>query len=284
MVLKKTAIIAEKKAMEILGLEALDHKDRKIVQYVIRSLKGTGAKIANCEGVEPNPVITKALDDIEVVFGKEIADKTAARLAKVPFRPMNPIPHAFNINVQYTVDDGTHIVDENSGFVDHFKTPLQISEVDRVFIGHEFVHMNKELNYDEYKLGLKVNDVIPMLYEFIVMGEDSKEILNIRLTLLAMNIQEYEYASQKMRSSGKEKDLYKVIRDRNAQYLNSFYYATILYKMYKNDPKMILDYIRRVIRCEMTTLDMLKDLGIYLTDNNEMYDEQVQEFRGIVKK
>ena len=197
---------------------------------------------------------------------------------------MNPIPHAFNINVQYTVDDDTHIVDENSGFVDHFKTSLQISEVDRVFIGHEFVHMNKELNYDEYKLGLKVNDVIPMLYEFIVMGEDSKEILNIRLTLLAMNIQEYEYASQKVRSSGKEKDLYKVIRDRNAQYLNSFYYATILYKMYKNDPKMILDYIRRVIRCEMTTLDVLKDLGIYLTDNNEMYDEQVQEFRGIIRK
>jgi hypothetical protein len=34
----------------------------------------------------------------------------------------------------------------------------------------------------------------------------------------------------------------------------------------------------------MTILDMLKDLGIYLTDNNEMYDEQVQEFSGIIRK
>ena len=29
---------------------------------------------------------------------------------------------------------------------------------------------------------------------------------------------------------------------------------------------------------------MLKDLVVYLTDNNEMYDEQVQEFRGIIRK
>ena len=58
----------------------LDHKDRKVVQYVIRSLKGTGAKIGKFVGVEPNPVITKALDDIEFVFGKDIADKTAAKL------------------------------------------------------------------------------------------------------------------------------------------------------------------------------------------------------------
>lgn len=282
--LNKSAIIAEKKAIEILGFALLDHKDRKVVQYVIRSLKGTGAKIGKFVGVEPNPVITKALDDIETVFGKDIADKTAAKLATVPFKPMNPIPHAFNIAIQYSVDGDTHIVDKNSGDVNHFKTPLQFSETDRVAVGHEFVHLNKDLNYDEYKLGLTFCDVIPILYEFLVMGEDSKEILNTRLTLLSLNIEEYEFASQKMRSSGKEKDLYRVIRDRNAQYLNSFYYATVLYKMYKNDPKMILDYIRRVIRCEMTTLDMLKDLGIYLTDNNEMYDEQVQEFRGIIRK
>jgi hypothetical protein len=127
-------------------------------------------------------------------------------------------------------------------------------------------------------------DVIPMLYEFITMGEYSKEVLNTRLSLLSDEIHAYEFASQKIRTSGKEKDLYKVVQSRAGQYLNSFYYATILYQMYKNNPKMILDYMKRVINCEMTTLDMLKDLGIYLVDNNEMYDEQVNEFRAFIRK
>ena len=280
----KQRMVSEKRAVDIFDMPYLDHRDKKVVQYVIRSLKGTGAKLVEGEKVEFNPLVLKALDSFGEVFGAEVASRTKSKLYGLPIQPVIPFAHGFAANITYSIDLETKKVNEHSGAVNHFKSPHYVTSEDEIFLGHEFIHMNKELNLEEYKLLMTFCDVIPMLYEFITMGEYSKEVLNTRLSLLSDEIHAYEFASQKIRTSGKEKDLYKVVQSRAGQYLNSFYYATILYQMYKNDPKMILDYMKRVINCEMTTLDMLKDLGIYLVDNNEMYDEQVNEFRAFIRK
>lgn len=280
----KKSLIAEKRAIKILGFDCLEHEERKKIPHVIRSLKETGAKLEPVTGAEIRSVISVALKDFSSVLGKDIANQTATNLVNIPFKSVNALPHLFAVNVQYNVDEKTKKVDKNSGVVDHFKIPFQLSESDSVFIGHELIHMNKEVNYAEYKLLLTLSDVIPILYEFIVMGENAKNILNNRLFWLNLNVKEYETAMKKIKSSGMEKDLYKMVRDRNAQYLNSFYYATVLYKKYQDDPELILNYIRKVVMCEMSTLDMLKDLGIYLIDNNDIYDEQVRQFKKIIKK
>lgn len=280
----KQRLINEKRAVDFFNMPYLDYNDRKVVQYVIKSLKDTGAKVSVGETVEFNPLVLKSLGRFEEIFGGDIATKTKSKLCNLPIYGAIPFPHGFAAHITYSVDADTKKVDEKSGNVDHFKVPNYVTEEDEVFLGHEFIHMNKELNFDEYKLLMTYADVIPMLYEFITMGDYGSKILNTRLSLLNEEIKTYELASQKIRTSGKEKDLYKVVQSRAGQYLNSFYYATVLYQMYKNDPKMILDYMKRVINCEMTTLDMLKDLGIHLVDNNELYDEQIQEFNGIIKK
>lgn len=280
----KQRLVNEKRAIDLLGMPYLDHNDKKVVQHVIRSLKGTGAKLTDSEKVEFNPLVDKSLVDFAQVFGADVAYKTKSILSGLPIHAILSEPHTFAAHVTYSVNPETKKVNENSGSVNHFKCSPFVTSEDRVFLGHEFIHMNKEVNLEEYKLLMVCSDVIPMLYEFITMGDQAYEVMRNRLFLLSYEAQNYEMASKKIKSSGKEKDLYKVVQSRAGQYLNSFYYASVLYQMYKNDPKIILGYMKRVINCEMTTLDMLKDLGIYLVDNNEMYDEQVKEFRGIIRK
>ncbi len=281
--IKKSQIINEKKYIDAVGMPYLSSSDKKIIQHVIRTLKGTGAILVNSSNVGIESVVSGALGDIKEVFGATVARRTESKLYEIDKRFLYKLPHSFTTDITYSLDSVTKKAIPSSGRVDSLNMPNVMTSADRVFIGHEFIHMNKDLNFEEYKLLMTYSDVIPILYEFITMKDDANEVLSARISALGLEIHGYELAAQKMKS-GREKDLYKVILSRSGQYLNSFYYATILYRMYLNDPKMILDYIRRVIRCEMTTLDMLKDLGIHLVDNNEMYDEQVQEFRRIVRK
>jgi hypothetical protein len=281
--IKKSQIINEKKYIDAVGIPYLSSSDKKIIQHVIRTLKGTGAILVNSSNVGIESVVSGALGDIKEVFGSTVARRTESKLYEIDKRFLYKLPHSFTTDITYSLDSDTKKAIPSSGRVDSLNMPNVMTSADRVFIGHEFIHMNKDLNFEEYKLLMTYSDVIPILYEFITMKDDANEVLSARISALGLEIHGYELAAQKMKS-GREKDLYKVILSRSGQYLNSFYYATILYRMYLNDPKMILDYIRRVINCEMTTLDMLKDLGIHLVDNNEMYDEQVQEFRGIIRK
>lgn len=281
--IKKSQIINEKKYIDAVGMPYLSSSDKKVIQHVIRTLKGTGAILVNSSNVGIESVVSGALGDIKEVLGSTVARRTESKLYEIDKRFLYKLPHSFTTDITYSLDSDTKKVIPSSGRVDSLNMPNVMTSADRVFIGHEFIHMNKDLNFEEYKLLMTYSDVIPILYEFITMKDDANEVLSARISALGLEIHGYELAAQKMKS-GREKDLYKVILSRSGQYLNSFYYATILYRMYLNDPKMILDYIRRVINCEMTTLDMLKDLGIHLVDNNEMYDEQVQEFRRVVRK
>ena len=281
--IKKSQIINEKKYIDAVGMPYLSSSDKKVIQHVIRTLKGTGAILVNSSNVGIESVVSGALGDIKEVLGSTVARRTESKLYEIDKRFLYKLPHSFTTDITYSLDSDTKKVIPSSGRVDSLNMPNVMTSADRVFIGHEFIHMNKDLNFEEYKLLMTYSDVIPILYEFITMKDDANEVLSVRISALGLEIHGYELAAQKMKS-GREKDLYKVILSRSGQYLNSFYYATILYRMYLNDPKMILDYIRRVINCEMTTLDMLKDLGIHLVDNNEMYDEQVQEFRRVVRK
>ena len=281
--IKKSQIINEKKYIDAVGMPYLSSSDKKVIQHVIRTLKGTGAILVNSSNVGIESVISGALGDIKEVFGSTVVRRTESKLYEIDKRFLYKLPHSFTTDITYSLDSDTKKAIPSSGRVDSLNMPNVMTSADRVFIGREFIHMNKDLNFEEYKLLMTYSDVIPILYEFITMKDDANEVLSARISALGLEIHGYELAAQKMKS-GREKDLYKVILSRSGQYLNSFYYATILYRMYLNDPKMILDYIRRVINCEMTTLDMLKDFGIHLVDNNEMYDEQVQEFRRVVRK
>ena len=283
MEINKTVLMAEKRVFDAFEVPYLDHKDKRIVQYVIKSLKGTGAKMSFGEPVQFAPLVKEALSDFGDVFGAEVAARTESLLTDLPIKQVLSEPHLFSVNLGYRYDPVAKKVREGTGILNHLKTHTYVTAEDKVFLGHEFIHMNKDTNFEEYRLLLTCIDVIPILYEFIKMGEHEKSILNARFDIITADVECYEFASKQIKAS-KDKDLYKAAQSKSGQYLNSFYYATVLYRMYQSDPRKILDYIKRVIIGEITTLDMLKELGLYLVDNNAIYDEQLREFKGIIKR
>ena len=82
--------------------------------------------------------------------------------------------------------------------------------------------------------------------------------------------------------TGKETKLYEYLRSRIGCYLNSFYYAVILYKMYKENPDKILYFVLKVLNHEMTTFDMLNDLGIYGNIQGEVFEKELGKIRKLV--
>ena len=88
---------------------------------------------------------------------------------------------------------------------------------------------------------------------------------------------EYDEEEYYMRS------VYEYIRSYIGRYLNSFYYAIILYNMYKENPKKILGYVSKVLNHELTTYDMLIDLNIYGDIKGEVFENEINSIKRSLK-
>ena len=87
-----------------------------------------------------------------------------------------------------------------------------------------------------------------------------------------------------MKKNKEDKDLYKIIDTRSGEYLNIYYYACILFNMYKSSLLLVLDLVNKVLNHEMTTREMLQLLGIFRQDKNCLFDTTFEEVNKCVKK
>ena len=157
--------------------------------------------------------------------------------------------------------------------------PKRYNDLARVYFGHEAHHILKDVNPREYRYMLKYADVIPMFYELVESDKfddtSKKAIINNRLALL-----------YNIKNEMNNRDLYddnyvrKIINSKKFQYLNSFYYSVILYRMYKINPHHILNLVKMVLNGEITTCDLINKLGI----NNRCLDYEVKEEIKVLKK
>ena len=277
----------QKRIFEIMGFNYIDFNDKRIINYVAKSLKNveTGAYVS-FGSVSYEAAVAGGLENLKVL-GMELYFKTSRFISVVPLMPVHPLSNGFACHVTYSVDDETYEVDKDSGTINHYKIPKNPDIMAPLHMGHEHIHALKETNYDEYIDGQVFGDIIPMLYEFIVAEtypELRKEVYRFRLYSLKEDFKHYDNAINQMMKSKTDKDLYKIIATRSGQYLNSYYYATILFNIYKNDSKMILELVNKVLNHEMTTRDMLESLGLLHKDNNVIFDSEFEEIKKCVKK
>lgn len=200
---------------------------------------------------------------------------------------MSPVSNGYACYITYSLDDNNKEVDISSGTVDHYKVPIKPDIMASFHLGHEHIHALKETNYYEYIDRFVVGDVITILYEFILADtypELKNEIYRFRLSSLKEDYVHYENAVMQMKKSKDDKDLYKIIATRSGEYLNSYYYACILFDMYKKSPLLVLDIVNRVLRHEMTTRDMLNILGLFHQDKNSVFDTVFEDVKNCVKK
>lgn len=277
----------QKRIFEIMGFNYIDFNDKRIINYVAKSLKNveTGAYV--CMGtVSYQTALAGGLENLKVL-GMEPYYKTSRFISTIPLMPVHPLSNGFACHITYSVDDETYEVDKSSGTVNHYKIPKNPDIMAPLHMGHEHIHALKETNYDEYIDGQIFGDVIPMLYEFIVADtypELKREVYRFRLYSLKEDYKHYENAISQMKKSKIDKDLYKIIATRSGQYLNSYYYATLLFNMYKCDSKKILELVNKVLNHELTTRDMLDSLGLLHQDKNSLFDSVFEDIIKCVKK
>ena len=277
----------QKRAFDLMGFNYIDHRDKRIINYVSRSLKGinTGAFVSSGT-ISYTDALVGSLDYVKVL-GTEVHSKVSSFVNTLSLKEMNPVNNGYTCFVTYSYDPDAKKVNETSGNVGHYKVPLNPDSMASIHLGHEHIHAMKETNYEEYKDGQVLGDVITMLYEFILADthpELKKDIYRFRLSTLKEDFKHYENAVAQMQKSKQDKDLYKIIATRSGQYLNSYYYAVILFNLYKDNPDVILELVNKVLNHEMTTREMLESLNLLYQLNDVVYDNELNLVKSSIKK
>lgn len=162
--------------------------------------------------------------------------------------------------------------------VRRIEIPPTFHELSPYYIAHEYHHALKDVNPKEYRYMLRYADVIPLLFE-LVSGETDeiqKKLIQNRFALLKRSREFLEAHNNRIDTHY----IWDAFDSKNCQYFNSFYYATILYALYQDNPKKVLRDATQVLRREETTYELLRRNR--LLDKN--FDSEVEKHIEYLKK
>jgi hypothetical protein len=288
----------ERKINDAFGIKQLDMIDLEVCNYVINQMIPMDIDKINM-GRKIN-----ALDLVEIGLREleKMGNSVSTDAEKMTF--ITPIitidtDDCFQMTtaISYEItDDG---VLENSGQVSKFIIPQNLYEISGCFFGHEQLHAMKDVNYKEYVNQRRLGEVIPIFYEFMIYSPEEvikKEILKVRMNNIFNNISEYDLFYNAFRDnrlneiilgddevSNIKSNVYEYCMTKVGCYLNSFYYALVLYNMYKQTPQKVLDLISKVLKHEMTTIEMLDSLGIYGDIRGEIFEKEIRNVKKLIK-
>ena len=119
-----------------------------------------------------------------------------------------------------------------------------------------------------------------------------KELLKFRMFWLLENRKDYlllgylyleEWLNEFVGENDCQCDVYKFMISKIGCYLNSFYYAVMLYNMYKETPKKILDLVSKVLKHEITTMEMLEMLDVYGDIRGSIFEKELNCIKRVLK-
>lgn len=276
-----------KKTFKILGIKYVTSCDRKVIDYVADCLRNFDTGTYQCFGTIGHMDAIKGSFDCLGVLSQTQAIKVRKSLSAIPFYPIYRVKNGYSCFISFDVDDETLEIDKTSVVVKDIKMPKEPDVMGPLHLAHEHIHLLKDTNYEEYSDSQIFGDVITIFFEFLIANtypEMKNNIYRYRLYSLKEDLKYYDNALKQMKKSKEDKDLYKVTITRSGQYLNSFYYAVILINMYKVNPSLILQKINRVLNHEMTTREMLEELGILYLDKKDIFDTEFETIKKGYKK
>lgn len=275
------------KNFKIFGLASLKEKDKIIIRDVMTKIEDFSVSNESRKSSEItleylNQLLNLSLGDISI-FGYDITETLEDTLQMVSFKPSEEESTWKNEILFPSVNLNTTSI---NGIARHIMYPKNIHPCDEIFLGHEEIHLLKDTNPKEFIHLHTLIEVIPIFYEML-MSEDisylTQDILAWRIKELKESAEEYKKleALRKDFSIEDKKYLDMLLLD-NSVYHLGFYYASILFNMYQKNPNKILYLVRKVLIHEITTLDLLKILGIYQVPNLEEFDEELYKIKRII--
>ena len=287
----------DKRIIDDLGIPYLDYEDMEVCDYVSDELSKVSlanSHIKPGKKISYDEMVEKSLDELSI-FGDDLRVRMLDTLNKTQiYRTGNMF--GFGGCVNYEHDFYGDIPEY--GKVSAYIIPKKLYEVSSVFFSHEQIHALKDTKYNEYYYNKTLGETIPMFFELISCFDNDSlrtEMFKVRLNFLFDNRTEYllfsnlirekklEYSSYGRRNTLEEIELYKFICSKVGCYLNSYYYAIVLYHLYKQDPKRILGLVSSILRQEMTTFDLLNGLGIYADIKGKVFEKELGNIKKLVK-
>lgn len=292
---KKKMYVEEKNIFDMLKSYYLFDEDVEICNYVTNQLPYIELEpVFLGKDISLNELINMSLEEMRV-FGRLTYVRTWKLISNIPVEMEEDtffeFRHIFSFGMVSDMIDSSSIRNER------YVIPKKIYEMSVYCMAHEHIHALKETNYAEARDTL--TEVIPMFYELMIFNPDEllkKELIRCRISLLHEvkeqfikynNLLESKCMTDNIISCDEAFDfrggLYDYMRLKYGIYLCGFYYALILYHMYKENPKKILNLVSKVLNKEMTTLDLLERLGIYWNIKGEIFEKELENIKRLVK-
>lgn len=261
----------------------VDEDDLKVIKYV--------SKVLDTFKMEPATVKNRmTLNEAKIesiklleLFGGDIASRAESLLNKTSILEVHPLPFIYSCNIKFDLDQNDEVLKNSGRFLD-VKVPSVMDTSAPVLLGHECIHLLKETNYEEYVDAFVYSDVIPLFFELVKMNdvESPKVLFAERMHLLLTDKVNFDEYTRRIEYNDFDKELYEYSQTRAGEYLNSFYYAIVLFKMYKENKKDILNYIKLVLNHKITTRELLSILGIYKNmDCRDIFESEFNKVRSI---
>lgn len=242
-----------------------------------------------------NHIINESLKQFEI-FGEDIYTELFNIVNKVKLARKND-NHIHSVYISFKKKNDKII---NPGYVEYYQIPRILYDIDTIFLGHEHCHALKESNYEERKYGLILSEVIPIFYELIDYENDilRQKVLERRIHALNQDKNIYLVASSAVDSNfiyrynnaitekptNIQKEMYLFMKAYTGVYLSNFYYATVLYNMYKQDPLTILKLVSDVLKHKLTTYEMLNHLNLYCNTSGSLYEKEINNMKRVLTK
>lgn len=278
--------VSAKKVSDSMGLNYLSNIDVTVCDFVHSQLSYVDFnRFSSGRFISIKELVEMSINEMNF-FGSDISKKIDELVNNTLINQKKNIDITqFSASISYDINNGAV---SSIGSIHSYNIPQCLYEYSVYLFSHEHLHALKETNYLEWKDSNIIGEVIPLFYELVVSESDDilkRQLLKARMNDLFYNGCEFSITNDLIMNGNNEEDinLYLYVRTIIGRYLNSFYYALILYSMYKETPLKILDLVSKVLRHEMTTLDMLNRLNIYGDIRGELVEKELNKIKKKIK-
>lgn len=278
---------ATQKHCDILGLNYFSSEDSKICDYVIPQIPEIHFNKTNQNSISTTQLFTRSLENLRKYIKEDCYKQLFAIVYTTPHYQLDE-ESAF-VNISYKQNPLTQEINK-SGIIKSYGIPTTLYETDIITLVHEHIHVLKDTNYYEYQNAFVTGEVLPIFFEIINYERSrlKRMALSDRLQLLyrskevCLYIKEKEVNLKSSQNESSNYDIYDFAKGYAGVYLNSFYYALILYDLYKKDPIKILKLISKVLNHQITTLELLNKLNIYCDIKSEIFEKEIKKIQKVL--
>lgn len=264
----------EKELLEKLNFDIPDVKDYEIMKIVYDSLSEIQKPICN-ERLTLEKCKLESLNDISLL-NKDYRQRLTEKMFVI-----NTTNDEYNFStaILNRYNKKKQLLTSKKAVGCYIIVPPTLNELSPIWISHEYIHTLKDVKYDEFKS--VYSEVISLFYEILVannkVGDIHEKWKQARLYMFWSDKMAWDYCIK--RYNIEEDEVYKYICDSYGKYFLNYYYAVNLYSEYKENPKLILKYVNRVLDNRITTVDLLKKLK--LDNMNISVNRYLKEYTNI---